>query len=176
MNDLTPLDIPWINGPWPGWLAIAPRPRGGDWLEDEARAWKQAGLDVVVSLLAPEEVIELDLAQEAELCQANGIQFIPFPIADRSVPSSQKATLELVRSLDKILTDGKSLGIHCRQGIGRSAIIAACLFIFSGIDPEAAFQHVSAARGCAVPETAEQREWVRAFAQGLWASLPSNRL
>jgi protein-tyrosine phosphatase len=158
-------EIYWIDGPWPGRLAILPRPRGGDWLEDEIRSWQQAGLDVVVSLLTRDEVVDLDLDREAELCQASGIQFISFPVADRSVPSSQKATLELVRSLDKILIDGKSLGIHCRQGIGRSAIIAACLLIFSGIDPEAAFQHISVARGCAVPETAEQREWVRTFVQ-----------
>jgi protein-tyrosine phosphatase len=158
-------EIYWIDGPWPGRLAILPRPRGGDWLEDEIRSWQQANLDVVVSLLTRDEVVDLDLDREAELCQASSIQFISFPVADRSVPSSQKATLELVRSLDKILTDGKSLGIHCRQGVGRSAIIAACLLIFSGIDPELALQHMSVARGCAVPETAEQREWVIAFAR-----------
>jgi hypothetical protein len=25
----------WIEGPWAGHFAIVPRPRGGDWLEDE---------------------------------------------------------------------------------------------------------------------------------------------
>jgi protein-tyrosine phosphatase len=155
----------WIEGSWPGRLAIASRPRGGDWLEDEVRSWQQAGLDVVVSLLTHDEVTDLDLAKEAELCQANGIQFISFPIPDRSVPPSQKVTLELVRSLKKTLADGKSLAIHCRQGIGRSAIMVACLLVLSGIDPETAFQHISVARGCTVPETAEQREWVIAFAR-----------
>ena len=40
-----------IEGPWRGQLAIVPRPRGEDWLRDEARAWKDEGFDVVVSLL-----------------------------------------------------------------------------------------------------------------------------
>jgi hypothetical protein len=31
--------IYWINTPWPGRLAIVPRPRGGDWLEEEVGAW-----------------------------------------------------------------------------------------------------------------------------------------
>jgi protein-tyrosine phosphatase len=122
-------------------------------------------LDIILSLLTGEEVTELDLDHEAELCRANGIQFVTFPVMDRGVPSSQRATLKLVRNLNKLLAEGKSLGIHCRQGIGRSAVIVACLLIVSGIDAEAAFQHIGVARGCAVPETAEQREWVMAFAR-----------
>src|SRR5205823_15134454 len=81
-----------IPGPWPGRLAIVPRPRGGDWLEDEVGAWSQAGLDVVVSLLTQDEVVDLDLAQEAELSRAKGIKFVAFPIPDRSVPLSRRDT------------------------------------------------------------------------------------
>lgn len=160
-------DLYWIDGEWPGHLAILPRPRGGDWLEDEVRSWRQSGVDVVVSLLTPEEVADLQLAQEAELSQRNGVRFLSFPIADRGVPASRRATIELVRKLHKALAQGKNLAIHCRQGIGRSALLAACLLIMTGVDPDMAFQRLSAARGCTVPETAEQREWVRKFAQEL---------
>ena len=65
----------WIAGPWPGRLAIVPRPRGGDWLEEEVRSWQEAGLDVVVSLLTHAENTELELHQEALLCRARGVQF-----------------------------------------------------------------------------------------------------
>lgn len=154
-----------LEGLWPGRLAILPRPRGGDWLEDEVHSWQQSGLDVVVSLLTSDEVADLDLAQEARLCQAKGMQFLSFPIVDRGVPSSQWATLDFVRKLAKVLADGKSIAIHCRQGIGRSALIAACLLFMSGVNPETAFRRVSAARGCPVPETSEQREWIIEFAR-----------
>jgi hypothetical protein len=42
-------------------LAIMPRPRAGDWLEDEAISWRRQGLDTVVSLYNVEgdEVIVL---------------------------------------------------------------------------------------------------------------------
>src|SRR6476620_4583045 len=60
-------DIYWIPGPWPGRLGIAPRPRGGDWLADEVKAWRAAGVDVVTSLLTPEEVAELGLQEEEAL-------------------------------------------------------------------------------------------------------------
>ena len=160
-------ELYWIDGSWPGKLAIVPRPRGGDWLADEVQVWQQAGLNAIVSLLTQEENAELDLTQEAESSQTRSIQFIEFPIPDRSVPVSRRATLALLKELHQLLAEGKNVGIHCRQGIGRSAVIAACLLVFLGIEPEAAFQRISVARGCAIPETAEQRDWVIAFAREL---------
>lgn len=160
----------WIDGAWPGKVAIVPRPRGGDWLEDEVQAWRQAGLEVIVSLLTREESVDLDLAQEEELSQARGIQFIGFPIPDRGVPLSRRGTLELLGEVHQLLVKGKNVGIHCRQGIGRSAVVAACLLVFLGIEPEVAFQQISAARGCPIPETVEQRKWVIAFARELQAT------
>lgn len=155
----------WIENSWPGKLAIVPRPRGGDWLEDEVRAWQQAGLDVIVSLLADDELADLDLQREAELSQAAGLAFISFPITDRSVPLSRPAALKLLRELLHLLDKGKKIGIHCRQGIGRAALVAASLLVIVGVTPEIALQKVSVARGCSVPETAEQRAWVLALAR-----------
>lgn len=45
----------WIPGPWKGRLAITPRPRGGDWIEDEMKSWCDQSINVVVSLLEPSE-------------------------------------------------------------------------------------------------------------------------
>jgi len=159
-------ELYWIEGPWQGKLAILPRPRGGDWLEDEIQGWRAAGVDVVVSLLTSDEVADFDLAREGSLCKARGIDFRQFPIVDRSVPASRRATLDFVKKLAKLLADGKSIAIHCRQGIGRSALIAAGLLVLFGIDPKVAFQRISEARGCSVPETSEQRQWLMEFAQG----------
>lgn len=163
-------EIYWIESPWPGKSAILPRPRGGDWLEDEVRSWRQAGLDVVVSLLEKDEAADLDLAQEAELSRAAGLAFYSFPILDRSVPVSRQATLDLLGNLTRVLAEGKNVGIHCRQGIGRSALIAASLLVLSGFTAETAFEKISAARGCLVPETSEQREWVRQLANSAMLS------
>ena len=159
-----------INGPWKGRLAIIPRPRGGDWLEDEVRAWREAGLDVVVSLLTRDEIADLDLDQEANYSAAHDLQFLQFPIPDLGVPSSREAAFDLLGKLDEALAAGKSVALHCRQGIGRSGLIAASLLVLSGLDPQMAFQHVSAARGLPVPETSEQRDWVIEFARELATS------
>jgi protein-tyrosine phosphatase len=144
-----------------------PRPRGGDWLEDEIQSWRRSGVDVVVSLLTGEEQTELNLPDEEALCRANGIEFVSFPIVDRSVPSSAEAFSDQVAKLAARLADGKNIAVHCRQGIGRAALIAICILIWSGLEPTAAIERVGAARGCAVPETAEQRRWIADFAQSL---------
>jgi len=98
-------DLFWIPGPWRGRLAIVPRPRGGDWLGDEARAGRRAG---IWHSLTPE----------------------------------------------------KNAGVHCRQGIGRSGLVASGVLMSSGIKANEAMQIVSSARGISVPETPEQRRWI----------------
>ncbi len=160
-------DVYWLDGPWPGKLAILARPRGGDWLSDEVAGWKEAGVDVVVSLLTRSEGSELDLINEHELVQRNGLRFINYPIADYSVPASKKDIRQLVSKLEAWLVRGKSVGIHCRQGIGRSSLVAACVLLTSGESPGTVFQHITRARGRPVPDTSEQRDWVTAFAQDL---------
>lgn len=154
-----------IEGPWPGRLAILPRPRGGDWLEDEIKAWKDAGIDQVVSALEPDEVSELNLEEEQKLCQANAIEWISFPVKDRGTPADTEKVTEIVRQVESRLAQGKGVGVHCRQGVGRSALLAACLLVLTGITAEEAFQRIATARGCSVPDTPEQREWVSRFAR-----------
>lgn len=162
-------ELYWIDGPWPGRLAIMPRPRGGDWLEDEIISWQRLGINVIVSALTKEENAELDLMQEKEQCEKTGIEFLSIPIADRCVPLSAKDTWELARRLDQALAQGKKIAIHCRQGVGRAALLAACVLAASGVDPASAWERVAVARGCSVPDTSEQREWVARFVREMLA-------
>jgi protein-tyrosine phosphatase len=145
-----------------------PRPRGGDWLEDEVKAWRSAGVDVVVSLLMPDEITELDLSDEKSLCESLGITYCSFPIVDRDVPASKTATAEVVSELAQMLIEGKNIAIHCRQGIGRAALIAICVLVLSGMDADAAMARVSQARGCAVPETIGQKRFIADFVKGMY--------
>jgi protein-tyrosine phosphatase len=158
-------EIFWIEGVRGGRLAVMPRPRGGDWLADEVRSLRAAGVDVLVSLLTRDEAAELDLADEAACCAAAGIEFVSFPFADRGVPTSAPETLSLVRGLAAFLNGGKAVAVHCRQGVGRSALVAACVLASLGETPDAALERAARARGRPVPDTREQREWVTRFAE-----------
>ena len=156
--------IHWIDASIGSRLAIMARPRAGDWLDDEIAGWKAEGVDVVVSLLEVEEVAELGLQREAELCRATGIRFVSFPIPDRGVPESQREAAELAESVAAEVAAGRSVAIHCRAGIGRSSVIAACALIHAGLGADAAFAAIARARGLSVPDTDEQRDWVALFA------------
>src|SRR5262245_32781329 len=88
-----------------GRLAIMPRPRAGDWLEDEIASWKRAGLDVIVSLLEDGEIRELDLLKEAAMCERAGLLFLRLPLPDRGLPPSTQAVSHLVCSLAEHLKE-----------------------------------------------------------------------
>ena len=79
-------ELHWVDGPWAGKLALAARPRGGEWLEDEMTQWHSEGIDTVVSLLEEAEEWDLGLASEAVEARAQGMTFKSVPIGDRQVP------------------------------------------------------------------------------------------
>jgi protein-tyrosine phosphatase len=160
-------DLHWVDGPWPGKLALASCPRGGDWLQDEIAGWRRMGIDVVLSLLTPEEEADLNLRSEAEAAKNNGMEFIALPIEDRQVPTSESELAATLEKLNARLSSGENVVVYCRQGIGRSGLLAACLLVGKGLDPHAAVKKVSAVRGVSVPETREQREWIDHYAATL---------
>jgi protein-tyrosine phosphatase len=153
-------ELRWVGGPWKGKLAIAPRPRGGDWLEDEIEAWCRLGITTVVSLLTPEEESELGLMEESAVAQSHGLGFLSLPIPDREVPASESEVTAMLVRLHGILGSGGSAVIHCRQGVGRAGLLASCLLIYEGNQPLESIRAVSQARGVEVPETSGQRAWV----------------
>ena len=109
----------------------------------------------------------MDLAEEAHYCRQSHLDFVSFPIVDRSVPESRAAALELVQQIEAELARGKSVNVHCRQGIGRSSLIAAGLLIARSVPTEDALNRVSKARHSPVPETSEQRRWIDSIASSL---------
>jgi protein-tyrosine phosphatase len=154
------LNIYWIeNSIYRGRLGIMARPRGGEWLEDEIQNLRTKEIGLVVSLLTPEEIEELELKSEKIICERNMIEYINFPIPDRQFPDNKK-TDTLVHLLEKKLSDGKSIVIHCRMGIGRASIIAGALMLPTGLDSQRILQIISAARGLQVPDTPEQSAWL----------------
>ena len=149
-----------------------PRPRGGDWIEDELKAWRSAGVDVVVSLLTPDEIAELDLTGEEKQSAANGVEYRNLPIADRGVPTSKAAFLKLATNIAADFAAGKNVAVHCRQGLGRAPLVAIVVLVLLGSDLDAATAAVRDARGCPVPETTEQKRWIADLVRDLPIAAP----
>ncbi|MBI2834181.1 MAG: dual specificity protein phosphatase family protein [Acidobacteria bacterium] len=120
-----------------------------------------------MSLLESEEEVQLVLEGEAAAAAASGIEFRSFPIPDRGVPASKQSVAELVRVIVDALDRGRNVGIHCRQGIGRSALIVGAVLVAVGQAPATALKAIKESRGLEVPETEEQRQWLKDFASWL---------
>ncbi len=156
-------DLHWVDAGASVRLALMPRPRGDDWLPDEVRAWHLAGVSHVVSLLEPHEVRDLGLQREPSLCGEAGMGFFSYPIVDRGVPASADETARLVYELRLALCAGEAIAVHCRAGIGRSALVVACVMVALGFTPAEAFARIGQARGLPVPDTPLQVEWLNKY-------------
>lgn len=157
----------WVAGPWQGRLGIVPRPRGGDWLSDEMSAWHEAGVDVAVSLLEPPEAVQLGLEGEATEAAAAGVELWAHPIQDRGVPPSREAVAALFDKIINALAGGRNVAVHCRQGIGRSGLVAAGVLVAGGTSLAEALRVIKESRGVEVPETPEQRRWLTELSEWL---------
>ncbi|MBO0721883.1 MAG: dual specificity protein phosphatase family protein [Blastocatellia bacterium] len=159
-------EIYWVTTIGSSRLATMPKPRGGEWLEDEIRSLREMGVDVLVSTLTDEEIIEegVSLADEPRYCINDRIEFLRFPIPDHTAPPLDEKLVEFIKELSARIPAGKNIAIHCRAGLGRSTTIAACLMVSVGINPIKACEMISAARGFTVPETDDQRNLIVQFA------------
>lgn len=148
-----------VESPWPGRLAVCSRPRSGSWLEDDIRATRQAGFDLLVSALTPEEVEKLELQSVPALCADHGVEFVHFPVGNLMVPELG-AALPQLETWRSHLSRGRGVAIHCWGSAGRSPTLVAALLVLGGVDSDEAWRRVEAARGREVPDTNEQRRWV----------------
>jgi protein-tyrosine phosphatase len=153
-------EIFWINGDPTSGLATVLRPRGEDWLEDELLRMKKNGIDTLVSLLEDEEAAELGLAEEDSVAGRLGLSYLSHSIPDRHVPPDELSFRNFAAELANRLRSGDRIGVHCRGSIGRATVTAACTLIHMGWTPQAALVAVESARGCMVPDTPEQRDWI----------------
>lgn len=162
--------IYWIEENTDHRLAIVARPRGGDWLEDELSRMKKAGLDVLVSLLTPAEEEELGLREEHACAARLGIEFLSYPIPDRETPDNRPAFQEFAATISERIATGRRAGVHCRGSIGRATILTAAVLMQQGWTADAALNAIAHTRGCPVPDTPAQREWIRSHQQS-WTPL-----
>jgi len=146
-------------------LAIVLRPRGDDWLENDLQRIHMAGIQTIVSTIESSEARELGLAEEGRTVERLGMRFISYPLQDRSVPSRREDFTEFVLKLGRRLQSGEKIGVHCQGCIGRSTVVTASILIKLGWTAERALYEIEKARGCSVPDTEEQRDWIIDFGE-----------
>ena len=135
-------------------IYIAPAPTDLQAFRQELR---EAQIDVVVSLLAFNEIKWLNLHDEEAICDALGCQFFSFPIPDFGTPNDLDEFIDFVKEL-RVMRNKKNvrLLIHCRGGIGRSSILGSALLLSDTVNYQQALDQITQIRGKKCPETQEQ--------------------
>ena len=169
--------LPW-RAPGAGFAGHYPGATG----DVEARAKLGAILDAGVSLF-------IDLTEEGERTRTGpmrpyralleeeaarrGIEaeHRRFPIPDTSAPRSVALMAEILDAIDGAIAAGRKVYVHCWGGKGRTGTVVACHLVRHGRSTAEALRMVQElawtmprGAGCAVPDTEEQRAFVRAWA------------
>lgn len=153
-----------VEGPWSGRLAVCLRPRSGWFLDDDVQSLRANGYDTLVTAITHDEIRKLDLTALPEACARAGVTFHHFPVGNLQVPPLEIA-LPVLGAWNQHLADGGGLALHCWASVGRSPTLTAALLVLGGVPADDAWERIRLSRGCAVPDTREQREWVAGLAR-----------
>lgn len=165
-RNLTP-DRPLSNSYWvlPGRLLAGEHPAVIDRAESRDRIGRLrlANLTSYIDLTEPGEQPEYRhlLAKRAEYVRSS--------IVDCAVPHNVTQTIELIRLIRVALAAKRGVYVHCRAGIGRTALVIGCYLADEEGDGDAALERVNllwrqSARAQTwprVPQTPEQADYIR---------------
>lgn len=163
-----------LPDPFGGRLAVSARPRSAPELWIDATGWRVQGVNMVVSMLEPEEAEVIGLAGQAEALAKEGIEFVNLPIEDFRVPDNPTAILATVDKALGCLQGGGSVVAHCFAGMGRSPLFVGAVLVRNGLETQEAFDLIGQARGARVPATGEQWQWLADFEAGLLTTQSTN--
>ncbi len=142
---------------WPSWRAPPRRRLAGG---RDCRLVPR-GLELVVSLLEPEEVDELGLTPTGRtLPCSRHLSSYPSRSRIEGVPtiSARRVLMLAPNPSRRRWPTARSVAVHCRAGIGRSSGDRGLRFLAcAGLDAERALVLIKEARGANVPDTPEQR-------------------
>lgn len=120
----------------------------GERLINDLVAIHNWGAAALVTLLDDFELSTLGVKDLPNKAKQLNIQWRHLPIGTRDLPDDafeEKWSL-VGPQLHQLLQDGKRVVIHCKEGIGRSGLIAARMLIEFGVAPENAINMVKQAR------------------------------
>ena len=155
----------------PGRLLVGEHPASRSRADsmDRLRRFLVAGVTCFVDLTESAELPSYEPLLPLATPEGRRIEYMREPIRDHDVPADDEHMTQVVETVDAALEAGHLVYLHCRAGIGRSAMVAACWLASragAGKDPLPALQDLwqdsSRSRDWpSVPETPEQVAFVR---------------
>ena len=158
-------------------LTLAPGKKdpGRQWdrelVEDVRRLRETYGTSLIVSLIEEHEIKLLGVESLPSEAHRVDVRVRWLPIADASVPERAEDVVALVRVILASVQAGDTVVIHCRGGLGRSGLVAACCLVAQGTDAAAAMRIVRQSRPGAI-ENRSKESFVVRFATIWGAAAP----
>jgi ADP-ribosylglycohydrolase len=148
---------------------------------DRLKRFLEAGVTCFIDLTEPQEAAGYESLLPFETPAGRRVEYLREPIVDHGVPQQRETMARILAMLDGALDSGHVVYLHCRAGIGRSAMALGCWLaerrggdealrlladlwqpaVQSGIYPR-------------VPETDEQIVFVRNWSPLSSATAPAN--
>lgn len=142
-------------------LLLSSHPAGFVGLEPKevVTLYVEQGTRLLLSLLTEQELLSLKLGDLADICHAQGVQWMHSPIKDFKTPDStfEAWWVENRAVLHDCLNGGHTLAMHCWGGYGRSGTIAARLLVERGATPAEAIRVVRAHRSGTIESKAQEQ-------------------
>ena len=128
------------------------------------KALREIGLRAIVDLREEDQ-------DDEELLGTFDIRLLHLPTPDHCAPTQEQLAIGSEWVADQ-LANGRSTLIHCREGIGRSVILACCVLTRQGQEPGASL-HLTRKRRWGTALSALQLDAIEQFASLIRASAPS---
>ncbi len=143
-----------INGPSIGmtWIIPGEVAAFGVWALKEPDVLEAAGVRAIVSLTE---------TPADELVGEKRFDLLHLPVVDMSAPTNKQIE-EFVGFVERKVAEGKSVGVHCMAGLGRTGTMIACLLVSRGLEADEAIGRVRLARPGSV-QTESQEQAVRGW-------------
>jgi protein-tyrosine phosphatase len=175
-----PIRVDWIpTGLWPGRLGLtfAPGKKGRSVVQagvthdrdvyGDMQTLAASGAKVLAPLIEDFEFDMLGMDGYHAAAELNNLEVKAFAIPDQHAPGRRADFAAFVDELMTDLLDGRGVVVHCRGGLGRAGLAAACLLVQGGMAADGAVALVRRTRSPHAIETSEQLQFVHDFADAL---------
>jgi ADP-ribosylglycohydrolase len=93
---------------------------------DRVRRFIDAGISCFIDLTEPDEVPAYEQLLPEAAHNGMPVRYVREPIVDHGLPGGAVQMASIIGTIDDALADGHNIYLHCRAGIGRSALAAGC--------------------------------------------------